>query len=207
MGTLKDPVGPEQKSVYRRRRLLVLVGLLAVIAAVVLIIVKPGSSGGAARAPEVALPEEIVAGEKPSDEPVADELQPCPVGQLEVTALINQDSFASGEQPQVGLRVQNIGEAACHADLGTSTMSFRITSGSDEVWRSTDCQEKADSRPVILEPGAPLETELLTWDRTRSSTETCSIARDQVGAGGATYHLHASIAGASSQSTAPFLLY
>ena len=61
MNTLRDPVGPESKGVYLRRRLLVLGGLLAIVAFVVLVIVKPGSSGGAASAPEVKLPDEIVA--------------------------------------------------------------------------------------------------------------------------------------------------
>lgn len=207
MGTLKDPVGPELKSVYVRRRLLVLAGFLTIIVAVVLIIVKPGSSGGAAKAPEVVLPDEILSGEQAKPEQAADEMPACAAGQLQVTPLVNQDSYAPGELPQLSMRIENISEQACHADLGTATMSFRVTSGTDEVWRSEDCQEKADTRRVILEPTSPLETEPLTWDRTRSSTETCGITRDEVGAGGATYHLHVSAAGVSSQGTASFLLY
>jgi hypothetical protein len=205
VSSLKTPVGPERKSVYLRRRLFVLAGLLAIVAFVVLVILKPGSSGSAASAPEVVLPAEVVVGEK-VEEPTG-ELPGCPPGQLEVTPVVNLDSYATNELPQLSMRIENTGETACHAELGTAGMSFKITSGSDEVWRSTDCQVKPDSRMIILEPATPLETEPLEWDRTRSSTETCEIARDQVGADGATYHLHAAAAGVQSGSTATFLLY
>jgi hypothetical protein len=103
--------------------------------------------------------------------------------------------------------VENKGEAACQAQLGTAVMAFVITSGSDEVWRSSDCQVNGDSRAVVLEPATPLETEAIEWDRTRSGTETCEIARDPVTAEGATYHLHVAVGSVSGTGTAPFLLY
>ncbi len=204
MSTLRDPVGPERKAVYVRRRIAVLVGLVALIGFIVLIIVKPGSSGGAAAAPEVELPGEVVVEETTT--PAAD-VPVCPAGELQVTPITDRESYAADEQPLLSMRIENIGEINCQAELGTAAMSFRITSGSDEVWRSTDCQVDADRRSVILEPAKPLETEAITWDRTRSSTETCSVDRDGVTAEGATYHLHVSAAGVSSNSTAPFLLY
>ena len=208
MNTLRDPVGPESKGVYLRRRLLVLGGLLAIIVFVVLVIVKPGSSGGAASAPEVKVPDEIVAADKvQNDTPKAGETEPCPAGELAVTPLIDRDSYAAGELPMLSLRVENTGAKKCEAQLGTAGMSFTITSGSDQVWRSTDCQINADTRAVILEPGKPLETEPLQWDRTRSSPETCDTARDPVTADGATYPLQVAAAGVPGTGTAPYLLY
>jgi len=207
VNTLRDPVGPERKGVYLRRRLLVLAGLLALIAFVVLVIVKPGSSGGAASAPQVEVPDEIVAADKAQSAEDDAEVPACAKGSLLVTPITNQDSYASGELPELSLSVENTGDAACSAELGTAGMTFRITSGADEVWRSTDCQKNADSRVVILEPAKPLTTEPLTWDRTRSSPETCDIDRDSVTAEGATYHLNVTAAGVSGQGTAPFLLY
>lgn len=208
MNTLRDPVGPESKGVYLRRRLLVLGGLLAIVAFVVLVIVKPGSSGGAASAPEVKLPDEIVAADKvQNDVPKAGEVVPCPSGEISVTPVVDRDSYASGELPLLSLRVENTGASKCEAQLGTAGMRFIITSGSDEVWRSSDCQVNADARAVILEPGKPLETEPIQWDRTRSSPETCEIARDPVTADGATYHLQVVAAGVPGTGTAPFLLY
>ena len=208
MNTLRDPVGPESKGVYLRRRLLVLGGLLAFIVFVVLVIVKPGSSGGAASAPEVKVPDEIVAADKvQNNTPKAGETAPCPAGGIAVTPLVDRDSYAGGEMPLLSLRVVNQGPEKCEAQLGTAGMSFTITSGSDEVWRSSDCQINADTRAIILEPGKPLETEPIQWDRTRSSPETCDTARDPVTADGATYHLQVAAAGVPGTGTAPFLLY
>ena len=101
----------------------------------------------------------------------------------------------------------NTGKDACVADLGTAGMSFTVSSGSDDVWRSTDCQTNAESLPVVLKAGETLESEPVSWDRTRSSTETCEITRDPVVAGGASYHLSAGAGGAESEETAQFLLY
>ncbi len=208
MSGWREPVGPEKKAVYIRRRLIVLGGLLALIIFVVLVIWKPGSSGGAASAPEVDLPKEIVAADKQQNPQIkAGELPACAAGSLVVTPIVDRESYAAEELPQLSLRVENTGDEKCEAQLGTSGMSFTVTSGSDEVWRSTDCQVNPDSRAVILEPKKPLETEAIVWDRTRSSPETCEIARDQVDADGATYHLRVSAAGVQSSGTSSFLLY
>jgi hypothetical protein len=208
MSTLREPVGPKDKRVYVRRRLLVLAALLAVIVAVVLVIVKPGSSGGATGAREVEVPEDLVTVEQ--EEAAAtdpDAIAPCADSQLRVTPVTDRQSYAAGELPRLSLSVENVGEADCQADLGTAGMSFEITSGADQVWRSTDCQQNADHRSVIVQPGKPLTTEALEWDRTRSSPESCEITRDPVGAGGATYHLRVAIGGVNGEGTAPFLLY
>lgn len=208
MSHWKEPVGKEAKSVYFRRRLLVLGGLIALIAFVALVIFKPGASGGAASAPEVQVPKEIVAADKKQDKTVkAGEVRACPAGELVVTPITDLDNYAPGEEPKLSLRVENKGDSECEAQLGTSNMNFRVSSGSDEVWRSTDCQINADNRAVLLEPGKPLETEPITWDRTRSSKDTCEISRDPVTAEGATYHLQVSAAGVPGTGTAAFLLY
>ncbi|MGD9606837.1 MAG: hypothetical protein AB7V10_05065 [Leucobacter sp.] len=207
MAGWKDPVGPKDKNVYVRRRILVLLGLLAIVAAVVLIIVKPGSTGGATSSREVEVPEDLVASEQADAERESVDVAACGAGQLVVTPVTDRESYAAGELPQLSLSIENIGDASCTADLGTAGMTFRITSGSDEVWRSVDCQEGADHRAIILEPGVALPTEAISWDRTRSSPETCDISRDEVSADGASYHLHVSAAGVEGKGTAQFLLY
>jgi len=105
------------------------------------------------------------------------------------------------------LSVENTGSAACAADLGTGTLNFTVSSGNDEVWRSTDCLKDPTSLAVILDPGKPLTSETLEWNRERSDPDTCDIAREQVTAGGASYHLAASAGGAPSRETAQFLLH
>ncbi|MBK0417837.1 hypothetical protein JD276_02150 [Leucobacter sp. CSA1] len=208
MSTLRNPVGPKDRKVYIRRRLFVLLGLLALIAVVVLIVVKPGSSGGARGAGEVSVPGDIAASEEqPDEEEDADEPPACSAGQLAVTPMTDAQSYAEGVQPQLSLSVENTGDAACSTDLGTAGMQFAISSGDDEVWRASDCMEEPDHRNVILEPGQPLETEPLTWNRERSSPDTCGITREPVTAGGASYHLRVAVGEVQGAGTAQFLLY
>lgn len=208
MSQWRNPVGPKDRKVYVRRRLLVLAGLIAFIVAVVLVFVKPGASGGARSAEDVELPNDVVTSSASQDEDSSDDEVPeCKKGQLEVVPLADQESYSADEQPQLSLRVENTGEDACSADLGTAGMEFEVSSGDDDVWRSVDCQKNPEHLAVILEPGEPLESEAVTWDRTRSSSETCDITRDPVAAGGASYHLRAVAAGVDSTDTAQFLLY
>ena len=206
MSTLRNPVGPKDRKVYLRRRILVLAGLLAVIAVVVLVFVKPGGSGSAQDAREVEVPSDLAASEskKAAEE---DEVPACNAAQLQVAPVTDKTDYAEGELPQFALTVQNTGQEACSADLGTAGMEFTVTSGDDQVWRSIDCQQNPEHLAVILEPGASLETEPVAWDRTRSSPETCEITRDPVAAGGASYHLRVAAAGVQGTGTAQFLLY
>lgn len=207
MSNWKTPVGPKDPKVYVRRRILVLLGLLAVVAVVVLVFLKPGSSGGARDANSVEVPSDIAAKPDSGDEKKDDAVAACAPDQLRVTPITDKSDYAEGELPQLSLSVENIGQAACSADLGTATLTFDITSGEDQVWRSTDCLKNPTNVAVILDPKKPETTEALPWDRTRSSPETCDITRDPVTAGGASYHLRASAAGVTSQDTAQFLLY
>ena len=207
MSTLRDPVGPKDKSVYVRRRIIVLVALLAVVVAVVLIILKPGGNGGVSDAPKVSVPSDLGDTEaKPTTSAGKKETPACADGELVVTPLTDKTSYAAGEEPKLSLKVENRGTKACSADLGTATMTFAVTSGSDQVWQSTDCQKKPDHRAIILQPGKPLETEPIVWDRTRSSAGTCDISRDPVGAGGASYHLKVGVGTTDGEGTAQFIL-
>ncbi|MBP6684636.1 MAG: hypothetical protein KA158_04355 [Leucobacter sp.] len=202
---LREPVGPKDRSVYVRRRIAVLLGLVAVIIAIVLIIVRPGSGDGGTSAQPAEVPSDVA--ETPTAEPAAGEPVACAQSALEVVPMTDQGAYGADELPQLSLKVTNSGKDACIADLGTAGMQFVVASGSDEVWRSTDCQTGAESLPVKLDAGEALETEAIQWDRTRSSTETCDISRDAVGADGASYHLSAAAGGAESKETAQFLLY
>ncbi|KAM9862870.1 hypothetical protein ACI1US_01231 [Leucobacter sp. BZR 635] len=207
---LRDPVGPQNRSVYVRRRLIVLLGLLAVVAAIVLMIVRPGSNSGSDPATNVDVPADV--SEKPNGDAAKDPEKAgdpvaCAVGALEVLAVTDQGTYGDGEFPQLSLSVKNTGKESCIADLGTAGMSFTVSSGTDDVWRSTDCQVDPESLPVVLKAGEVLESEPVAWDRTRSSTETCEIERDPVVAGGASYHLTVTAGGGESAETAQFLLY
>lgn len=208
MSTLRNPIGPEDKRVYLRRRLLVLGGLLAVLVAIALVILKPGSSGGASSAEKIELPSDVVEQVKPpTDGKVADAPPECAAGNLLVEAVTNQSSYGPGELPDLSLLVSNRGDAECTADLGTAGMRFDISSGAEEYWNSVDCQTNAVSLPVILKPGETLESEPISWDRTRSAPDTCEVERDPVPGEGASYHLFVEAGGVRSASSAQFILH
>lgn len=207
MSTFRDPVGPKPAKVYLRRRLIVLAVLLAVIAVIVLVILKPGSNSSPTNSSKVDLPTDLAAQTAPAPEPRDGDISACQAGQLQVTPGTDQTDYAEGELPQLFLSVVNTGSEACSADMGTAGMEFTVSSGDDQVWRSVDCQSDPESLAVILDPDQPVQTEPITWDRTRSSAETCEITRDAVSAGGASYHLRVSAAGVQGSGTAQFLLY
>lgn len=207
MSTFRDPVGPKSAKVYLRRRLVVLAILLAVVTVIVLVIVKPGSGSGAPDANKVSLPTDLAAQSAQSAEPKEGDIAACKPGQLNVTPGTDQTDYAEGEQPQLFLSVVNSGTDPCSADMGTAGMEFTVSSGDDQVWRSVDCQTEPESLPVILDPDQAVQTEPIAWDRTRSSAETCDITRDAVAAGGASYHLRATVGGVQGSGTAQFLLY
>lgn len=189
------------RSVYIRRRLIVLGVLVVAVVAVALVIWRPGSGSATQDVAEIEVPDDL------AEEADPDEMLNCSASNLVVTPQVSQGTYESGDVPQFSLTVENIGDEECVADLGTAHMHFVLTSGSDEVWRSADCQTNADVRPVILAAGEALETETVEWDRTRSNPETCDDVRDPVNLGGSTYHLSATVAGVASKETASFLLY
>ncbi len=91
-------------------------------------------------------------------------------------------------------------------ELNTAQMVFTITSGSETYWSSTDCQQNPTNQPIILMPATPVTTQAVTWDRTRSSADTCDQQRDPVPTGGASYHLAVSLDGIEGATTQQFIL-
>ncbi|KRC60883.1 hypothetical protein ASE14_07935 [Agromyces sp. Root81] len=205
------PAGRQSPQVYRRRRIVVLIGLLAVIIAIVLIIVRPGSSqggeGGAGASPST---EPTSAPETTSipTEPTAADGDPCAPEKVVVEAITDKSSYEPGEQPQLSVTITNVGKNVCVLNAGTAAQVFTITSGTETYWTSTDCQVDAIDAEVSLTPGTPVSSSVpIIWDRTRSTPETCSGARETVPAGGASYHLAVTVDGFESAEQRQFLLY
>lgn len=135
----------------------------------------------------------------------ASELEACSTRDITVYAETDQESYGAGQLPQLSMTLTNNGESACLMDVGTATQEFKITSGSDTWWRSTDCQSESSNYVVQIAAGQTVSsTEAIEWDRTRSSVDTCDTDRPQAGAG--TYHLEVSIGGIQAADTAMFLL-
>jgi hypothetical protein len=210
MSTFRNPVGPQQAKVYWRRRLLLGLGVLAVIIVIILIIVRPGSGGGTPVGADTSTTDTKAPDTKTSDAPASSDAPSgtaCLPGNLKLEAVTDKTSYGPTEQPLISMTITNTGAAACTINLGSTQQELTITSGTDRIWDSKDCQTGAVDAQVILDPNKPKTTPTIPWDRTRSSTSTCSsTSRPAVTAGGASYHLGVKVGTLASKSTAQFIL-
>ena len=172
-------------------------GLLALVVVIVLIIVRPGFGENAQ--PEVD-EEEIVEVEEAAPPP------PCTSSQIKLTAHTEVARYNPGEIPQLWMTIENVGFAECEIDVSTTKQEFRITSGSDRIWSSADCQQGGVPMTITLQPGQSRSTESISWDRTRSSATTCDEARPIMPGGGASYHLRVFLGDFQSEETRQFIL-
>lgn len=203
MSTIRNPVGPLPPEVYWRRRIVVGIVALAVILIIVLIIVRPGTGAPAEQpTPEPTTSETAAA----ADPATAGEVTACAPEQVTVTPVTDAASYPSGEQPLLSLTLLNTGTAPCTMQAGSDVQSYVITSGSDRIWASADCQEPGVPAEVTLEPGEPLSSSPFAWSRTRSSADDCDAERDPVVAGGATYRLSVSVGEFEGDGDRPFIL-
>lgn len=200
MSTIMNPVGPQPASVYWRRRIVVGLGLIAVIAIIMLIVFRPGGD-----APPVDVEPSTEPSVSASGEPTGTVAECDPLDIL-LEPVTDSSSYAAGVQPQVAIKVTNVGTSACAINLGTTQQELRITSGSDSIWSSKDCQVDPVDAVRELDPQESMQTPSIPWDRTRSSTSTCDTTRSQVGAGGASYHLRVYLGDLESENTKQFIL-
>ncbi|MDP9028432.1 MAG: hypothetical protein M3N46_12950 [Actinomycetota bacterium] len=207
MSTIKNPVGPQPPSVYWRRRLLLIAVLLAIVIVVVLIIVRPGSGG--TKTPTGSQ----TSGQADSPSPsftagTGGSAAACAPSVITLAAVTDAISYAAGVQPKLSMTITNGGANACTIDVGTDAQVYTITSGSDQIWSSADCQTDKTALKQVLQPGVAkaLSTTPFAWDRTRSSTTTCTGTRPAVTAGGASYHLNVKLGSLASKSSKQFLL-
>lgn len=210
---------------------MLLLVLVAVVAAVVLAIWQPWRSAAAPGAAQTPRPSGSAPSSTPGSTPSVDPsasvtpteapappapapsasgtdpgIAPCTTGDISVLAVTDKDSYGSGELPQLSITLSNTSANPCLINVGTATQSFVISSGSDIWWRSTDCQSDQADQVVQLAAGQTVSSVTpLTWDRTRSSVDTCGAAsRPNAPAG--YFHLQVSIGGIQGADTKMFRL-
>jgi len=204
MSTFRTPVGPQPPKVYWRRRLILGLGALAVIVIIILIVTRLGSSS-----PSPA--NTTKPSGAPSVTPSAGASAPaagaaCVPARIKLVAVSDKTTYASTDQPQISMSITNTGTVDCTINLGSTQQQLVITSGSETIWDSKDCQTAPVDAPVTLKPGVAVTTPAIPWDRTRSSKSTCNASRPPVTAGGASYHLGVKVGALSSKATVQFLL-
>jgi len=185
--------------VYRRRRLVVGGALLLVIAIVVSGFALAGAfKGGSQQAkpsptdPASANPAasatpsasaSATASATPS--PTASATPTCNQNLVTVTASTDKPAYGPGENPMLTLKVTNGGKVPCEVNIGTSQMEFLVTSGSDRIFSSKDCQASSEDLVKVIAPGAS-ETANFPWNRNRSA-DGCKEVAAAPGGGGAYY--------------------
>jgi hypothetical protein len=201
---------PPLKAVYRRRRLFV--GLVLLLVASVALGGFAAVSG-AMRSSEQASSTERkgsdAQGGNPDATPSASATPSTPAsptcdqGLVTVSASTDKAAYAAGETPLLSLKVTNGGKVACEVNLGTSQMEYTVTSGSDRIFSSVDCQAESSDLVKTIAPGQS-ETANFPWQRNRS-VPGCGAVSAKPGAGGA-YYMFVARLGTKSSTKAVFQL-
>jgi len=182
----RKPLSP----VYRRRRLFVGAALLLVLALAVggFAAISSAFNGEtpaatASDSPQPGGQGKATANPQGSATPTSG--AGCDEALLKVTAATDKAAYAPGENPLLTLKVTNGNKVPCEVNLGTSQMEYLITSGSDRIFSSSDCQAESSDLVKTIRPGRS-ETANFPWNRNRS-TEGCKVVDAQPGGGGAYY--------------------
>ena len=120
----------------------------------------------------------------------------CEQNLVTVTAATDKSAYADGENPVLTLKVTNGNRVPCEINIGTSQMEFLVTSGSDRIFSSTDCQADATDLVKTIPPGQS-ETANFPWPRNRT-VQGCAPIEAKPGAGGAYYVFTARLANKTS---------
>lgn len=200
-------------SVYRRRR--IVVGIIALIVVIVVAVgittIVRGVSGmfgsdpksspaAAAPTPTKTASPTKTAGASPS--PTKDKVTKCAAGSIKVGADVDKTSYSGDEKPKMTLSVENISDTPCILDVGTKQLEFDITSGSDRIWSSRDCQDDSKDKDTAVnkikfKPGDK-KSASMTWNRIRSA-EGCKAGLPDVKPG--TYRMATKVGSHSSKGT------
>lgn len=194
-------------AVYRRRRLVLGAALLLVIALVVggfglagafnsepeQVSATDPSAGPAASGDPSAVPEPSTPA---SATPTPSATPSCNQNLVTVSASTDKAAYGPDENPMLSLKITNGGTVACEVNIGTSQMDFLVTSGSDRIFSSRDCQAKSEDLIKTIAPGAS-EIANFPWSRNRS-VEGCQPVEAKPGTGGAYYIFTAKVGSRAS---------
>lgn len=191
MSTNRPPAGRQPQSVYIRRRLTVLGVLVIIVVVIILIVARPGSGK-----PTAANTHTPTAGRTNSATAPT-----CKDSNIQVIAVTDATSYASGVDPMLSLTITNTGASKCSFKDGSDVQKYVITSGTDLIWSSADCQTNAVANTSVLQPGKTVKSTPFAWKRVRSNASDCTATNPpQVIANGASYHLTVTVNGVTSSA-------
>lgn len=221
------------QEIYQRRRLAAIVGVIIVVALLIWLAVSctgskdedpsPAFSSetnswqapapktthrasedakDASSSPAPSEPEESKSAQSEPREGTAHK-GACELTDLEVTAQVDQPSYASGVQPTFYMTVHNPTGADCTVDLANQPLRFEVydMATNARVWSDIDCNEPVGKGKSTFGAGKDRHFEAV-WSRTTSEPNQCSH-RQAVPAG--SYYLHA-VLGNNPSAAQPFNL-
>ena len=180
----RKPVSP----VYRRRRLFVGAILLLVLALAVggFVAISNAINGADPAATASESPQQEKPGSTPPPSPqesAAASPSPssgCDQNLVTVAAATDKAAYAPGENPLLTLKVTNGNRVPCEVNIGTSQMEYVVTSGSDRIFSSKDCQAESSDLVKTIAPGQS-ETANFPWGRNRTVEGCAAVAAKPAG--------------------------
>lgn len=179
----RNPVSP----VHRRRRLFAGAILLLVLALAVggFAAISNAINGDAPAATGGQSPQQELPGSTPppsqsasSTASATDSPGPssgCDEKLLTVAAATDKAAYGPGENPLLTLKLTNGNRVPCEVNIGTSQMEYMVTSGTDRIFSSKDCQAESSDFVKTIPPGQS-ETANFPWGRNRTAQGCVPIA-------------------------------
>jgi hypothetical protein len=204
MSTVTRPRGPLPARVYWTRRLV----LLTVVVLVGWLMVRWIDGGGSGAAPpdesSAAAATDTDDATEPKDKATKDKVrdaqirtvaetferprEACDLTNVVVSPSVAEPAYA-GEPVRLTLRISSSSSQACSLAIDVEHLLVAITSGRDDVWDSTRCEDDVPVRELALQPDWSTLVEL-TWSG-RYSGRTC--APDATAAEPGTYTVEAAV--------------
>lgn len=146
---------------------------------------SPTPTGAAAPAADGSAPPQTPDGSVP----------PCGPAQLALAITPGAESFDGDVEPTFTVSVTNAGDEPCLVDVDERSREVVVTSGSDRVWSSRDCQPAEVEGLTLLLAGGQVDERAVTWPRVRSA-EGCPDDLPEPGEG--TYSATFTVGGATA---------
>lgn len=93
------------------------------------------------------------------------EPQACTPGALQVAATVDKPAYTAGQNPVLTAQVSNTGSDPCTVDLGTSHVTYQITSGPAQVFDSSTCPVPAAAQQQVTVDADGKQSAQITWPR------------------------------------------
>ena len=102
----------------------------------------------------------------------------CNIKDLELTASTAAQSFSLNDSEAIlELNVLNTTGIDCSLNVGTSQQEFLVTSGSDRIFSSKDCQVDPEDHAMVLQPKKK-EVARFSWSMNRSEPECKDVSAE-----------------------------